>query len=127
MAKHNYKKRFMSSFINKKKQKKIVGEAKDVLEIELLEIPALAVNTENMIENMKVLRSGLNGNNIDELVKEAPAPKFIRHKKLRLVDATADTIVDSPFTETYQSNYAEDRRVENNLELVPSDSKLENK
>lgn len=125
MAKYSYKKSFMASFINKKKQKKINGEAKDVLDIELLEIPALAVNTETLAENMTTIDSRLNGNNVEELVKEAPAPKFIRHKKLRLVDTTADTIVDSPFTETYQSSYMEDRRAENNLELVSAESKME--
>lgn len=111
MSKHNYKKKIIASLINKKKQMKLYGDANNVIDIQLLEIPALAIGRTNGSGKRAKNETGRGEINADKLIKEVPPPKFKRHKKIHLIDATADTIVDMPFTETYQSDFNDARRV----------------
>ncbi len=91
------RKKSILPFINKKKQIKLNGDTNTIINNELKEAGGQLFDTNgDLIMN----------NKIENKQKESPKPTHISYA----VDATVDTIVDFPFTETYESDFKENRR-----------------
>jgi hypothetical protein len=110
MAKINYKKKFSVSWSNKKRVIKNGGGKNNNIGLELPEFPSNIFEMRN--EDIVLAAKQINGvkKQAEDLIVEDPRPVFKPHKKNIAVDATADTIVDMPFTETYEGDFNENRR-----------------
>lgn len=97
MNKLRLRKKSILPFINKKKQIKLNGDTNIIINNELQEVGGQLFDTNgDLIIN----------NKIENVQKESSKPAHISYA----VDATVDTIVDFPFTETYERDFKENRR-----------------
>ena len=104
MNKLSARKKSILPYINKKKQMKIYCDKNLEIKKELQDSDGeLFDNFGDIILNDSIKNSG----------KESPKPVHFQF----LTDATVDTIVDYPLTETYECDYKENRRENRKLKV----------